>query len=434
MHLTCTVQRRPSCGTRMQTFSFDIVRPSIYLVLTPAMMLISTDHDVVCRRRVMMIDTENNAFRSIVLPLSHESDILRCAVMAYAANDLRNRTYLPTVASYELSLLEHKQNVLSLLRLQHRQFDAHATTRNERDALLLTMFLLTYLDIADGTTWQWSTHLEGCTAVIHHFGVLHGTWAFSPEVLSLVYSCLNLVDVFFNATQPALVATHTPVLSAVVSGILPVELQAEDSMCINVYTGLSPELLDIIQTTSHLSRNRHRLPADAPLSETSTSAAKGLFRRLRNLKQHFPGRHDPGDYVLLTAEAYLQAAHIYLDHAVFGLPRHAVPIRNEYHPRLLSILELLHQMEGPDVGCMPYPLWPLFIAANFACEDERPRILDLFATLLCHRSRSNVPMVQTAVETIWKQQDLSHDSTSAVLGELAWRKALAILGWKLALV
>jgi hypothetical protein len=51
-------------------------------------------------------------------------------------------------------------------------------------------------------------------------------------------------------------------------------------------------------------------------------------------------------------------------------------IYNVYLPRFLKILEDIHDIQGPLLGALPYPMWALFIASCSALEEDRMKILE----------------------------------------------------------
>lgn len=395
------------------------------------------DQTVVCYRRVL-VDSDDNPFRQILLPVSHTSQILRACIIAFAANDIRNRIQLPNTEQHELSLLTYKTKALSLLRnywLNHR---SHSSTVDERDGLLLSIFILCYLDIADGTKFEWSIHMQGCVTVIKHFGQIYGIAAFSAATLSFVYHSLILPYITHETTQPRSAAQDTQDLVTTISQDFPALLDQEDAARIVEFNGLSSELMDIIRTIDKLSRRRSPKSAETNivLAHISSEDALSLHHRLQSLQQHSSYQVDPNHRISLTAEAYKQAACIFMHHALFGLTEKAEVIRHTHLPHLLDLLEHLHRDEGQDTGSMPYPLWALFIGAAFANEDQRPRILELFASLMQNRPKSNVPLTQSAVEAVWKKKDLNSNrgTTPTILASPEWQDVLRRLGWRLALV
>lgn len=392
------------------------------------------DGEIVCTRRVL-VDGAENPFRCIILPISQVSQVLLHTVVAFAANDLRNQRTLPDVEQYDRMLLHHKQEAISLLREECTpKAGVRVRTLSERDGVLLAVALLCYIEIANGSKHEWFMHLDGCLSLIQHFGTMHKSSAFSPETLRFVYTVLILPHILCGTTLDWVSYQNLGDLAAAMTGVCP-EFRAGDLTRIVPSNGLSFELLDIIHSISAIS-HKHSIINSQGAAGVPPGEAIALQHRLVILEQHFE-EADPSHQIYLTAEAYRQAAFIFMHHALYGRSCNSAVIRDIHLPRLIDLLKQVHATEGELVGCLPYPLWTVLVAASFARDDDdRSFIMSLFTSLMSHRPKSNVPLTQAAVEAVWKKKDFDNVGSSprSPTARLEWQETLFRLGWKMALI
>lgn len=206
------------------------------------------------------------------------------------------------------------------------------------------------------------------------------------------------------------------------------------SLKISPCMGLSPELLDIISGTTNLASMRRCKAANN--DQIIHKGFLDLQLRLSRLKAQ-PERLKLTGLISLHAAAFEEAALIYLHHAIQGNVCFVNDsVHNLYLPRLLKVLEEIHNIQGPLLGTLPYPMWALFIASCSASEEDRVKVLEWFTLLKYNRPISNVPSTMTAVEAIWKQRDLKIDRMCDKNSQLSlgWKTTISQLGWKMSLI
>ncbi|KAL4913458.1 fungal-specific transcription factor domain-containing protein [Aspergillus aurantiobrunneus] len=302
--------------------------------------------------------------------------------IAWAAHILRNQCSSRDISQYDQKILVHKCRSLEYLRNmvpQHTNDETTsiAQTKGERDALLLLVMFHCLLEIASGSTKEWTYHMQGALLIIKFYTNLAGTntyGVFSHEVLELVYNFFLEKQTFLGTTTAATVHSNAEEhidnieWSTEVPALFPF-LTGRGSMKINPCMGLSAELLDIISSISNVARKR-RTPN---ISQEFTH----LRHRLNNLETQPMDKPDSNASKLmeLHSKAFESATWIYFHHAVGDQPRESEIIQSVHLPRLLNTLSQIHQIHGPLLGFLPYPMWALFIASCVVLEEERVKIL-----------------------------------------------------------
>lgn len=379
----------------------------------------------------MLIDDAQNPFRHLVLPLCLSSEALLHAVVAVSANDLRNRNDMGS-HQYERKLLFHKTQSLRSLRILFDSFSSQPASTNEtaaQDSMLLTILLHCNLEIASGSRHEWIAHLKGAKSVIdyHQSRARKSSSAFSTATLQFVHEYFSLRDVFSATASPqnSHWSLHVPLTST----------SWEEKTHINVDIGLSPELLDIISSTTSLARTKFQLRRQnvSRLEQESQflSSALALQSRLQNLQQ-WSSEPDPDHLIYLNAAAFKTAAYIYLRHGGFDDALNSASIQSSHLPILLDLLQHIHAKQGVKLGTAPYPMWALFIASCVVEEDDRAKAMGCFSELNLYRPVSNVPTTMQAVEAVWKCQDL-RGIEEGRREALDWEEALRKLGWWMSL-
>ncbi|KAL4797584.1 fungal-specific transcription factor domain-containing protein [Aspergillus venezuelensis] len=393
-----------------------------------------------CTIRKSLIDGDN-PWKSVVLPLCYQSEGLLQMGTAWAAHILRNQCSERDVDRYDQLILTHKCRSLGYLRNMVPQYAGDeaisiAQTKSERDAVLLLVMFHCLLEIASGSVKEWTYHMRGALWIIKFYTSRDGRDgnAFSHEVLELVYSFfLERVTFFGTSTAGGEEGKYQDLLGwwAEVPAIFPF-LTGRDCMKVDPCMGLSPELLDIISSISTLSRTRH--------TRNITLESISLQHRLKRLEAFSAGRERETDMsgTFLHTQAFQSAAWIYLHHALASQPHHSPIIQETHLPRLLSTLAQIHQLHGPLLAFLPYPMWALFIASCVVLEEDRVLILEWFEALNCKKPVSNVPSTLAAVKAIWKKRDLESEELYNRSGDLGiaackpvWMAAIEELGWQM---
>ncbi|KAL4940665.1 fungal-specific transcription factor domain-containing protein [Aspergillus oleicola] len=394
-----------------------------------------------CTIRKSLVDGDN-PWKSVVLPLCYQSKGLLQMGTAWAAHILRNQCADRDVARYDQLILTHKCRSLKYLRTMVPQYAGDqeisiAQSTGERDAVLLLVMFHCLLEIASGSVKEWMYHMRGALWIIKFYTSRGGKSqdAFSHEVLKLVYSFfLERVTFFGTSTAGDEEEKHLDILgwSAEVPAMFPF-LTGRGSMKIDPCMGLSPELLDIISSISSLSRRRHY--HNITLEFISLQYR---LKRLDTLSTKREATDTNTNAMTLHSQAFQSATWIYLHHALASQPHHSPVIQDTHLPRLLSTLAQIHQLHGPLLAFLPYPMWALFIASCVVLEEDRVQILEWFEALKCKKPVSNVPSTLAAVKAIWNRRDLESDEAYGRGGDVrisackpVWMAAIEELGWKM---
>ncbi|KAL5343174.1 fungal-specific transcription factor domain-containing protein [Aspergillus crustosus] len=389
-----------------------------------------------CTIRRSLVDHEN-PWRSVLLPLCYRSEGLLHIAIAWAAHTLRNQCASQDVSRYDQMILTHKCRSLRYLRNMVPQCASDssislASSRDERDALLLLVMLHCLLEIASGSIMEWTYHMKGALLIMRFYtrlGSMGNRNIFSREVLELVYSFFLEKGTFLGTTVTAASSKEDEKCldslewSTAVPSMFPF-LTNCGSMKVNPCLGLSSELLDIISAISDLSRRRRS-------SQQSISHEFKILRhRLTSLQASFAFQSDEFDLMSLHSAAFQEATWIYLHHAINNQPAHSDIIQMTHLPKLLNILAQIHKIHGTLLAFIPYPMWALFIASCVVLENDRAQILEWFTILKRNKPVNNVPSTMAAVEAIWKRKDLESDEAGSRLAPI-WTAAISRLGWKM---
>lgn len=361
--------------------------------------------------------------------------------IAWAAHSLGNRCDGPEVSQYDHLILSNKYRSLKYLRQVvpqplNDQTAALPGTRCDRDALLLLMMFHCLLEIASGSTSEWTYHMRGAILVMKHYASFYFTrrdMIFSEEVLKLVHTFFIEKDTFLRTTT--IFASDKQAKSfdnfqwsTEVPLIFPF-LDSRHCMEVDPCMGLSPELLDVISCISEQAQIL-LAPNHSGIDHKIFESFKDRLRRLESMPE------TPGiDKLMeLNSIAFQEATWIYLYHTAGRQPRQSHIIQQVHLPKLLSTLESIHKAQGMLLCFMPYPMWALFIASCVISEEKRVKILEFFALLKQRKPISNVPSTMLAVEAIWKRRDLVPEAFGHCLEyPTIWGDVISQLGWKMPL-
>ncbi|KAF9629576.1 hypothetical protein BFW01_g10779 [Lasiodiplodia theobromae] len=364
--------------------------------------------------------------------------------------------------------------------------------------------MLCSLEIADGSRSSWITHARGAAAILESYTHMIDTHVadFATRYLRPRSIFLNTT----TADQQGEESSAVGRLANPLPTTHPLHIDAVATVAaIDPHIGCSLEVLDIIAQTADLASLKWSCtdqPKPSHVADpTITHRAADLLARLNSLQQPSSSTYNDNDadadYVHSCAESFRLAALIYLRHvAGFDYPD---PFRSSSSSPSSSSSSSLSSSSSASARTtqlradlrrfftlyttrivrrgMPrvlFPVWPLFVAGCFAEEDafasaaaaaavggdggsvgegggkgeggyyysERAVVMDVFATLEETWPVSNVPVVRAAVETVWKERDLSVGCRRRGSGDggvggrvraAAWKRAIEALGWKLAL-
>lgn len=152
-----------------------------------------------------------NPWRTVILPLCHESQGLFHISIAWAVHDFRNQRKQQELLQYEDLVLQHKCHSLKYLqRMMQKRGDNTTTfmahTQAERDAILLVIMLHCLLEITNGSVMEWTFHMKGAISIMESYIQLSEASGrrrdniFTLQVLELVYSFFSEINTFLNTT------------------------------------------------------------------------------------------------------------------------------------------------------------------------------------------------------------------------------------------
>lgn len=360
--------------------------------------------------------------------------MLSHTVAAFAAHDHLNQKPTQHSEEYKHALYYHKCKALSLLRQNCDSDTLQFSTVEDRDAILLTISFLCHLDVSGGSKGQWAYHLKGSSTLIKSMRAIYQSGAFSDETQRFVFGFLyTLMDFAVGDTWLSLQDQETTQLLEETRSILQ-QQEDEGSAKIDASIGLSWGLANIIHSANRL-HHEIAVSSEATPNAEFINAGIALESRLRSLVQVYEGA-DESHHIFMTAEAYKEATFLFIYHGIYGHSSQSPSIRDTPHlPRLISLLEQIAAQQSHLLGTYPYPMWPIFIAANFANESQRATILHILTVMKDYRPKSNTIPTQAAIEAVWKMRDLSRGNSLKTIrpGRLDWQDTLKRLGWTLAL-
>lgn len=378
----------------------------------------------------------DNPWRSIMLPMCFQSEGLLHIAIAWAAHSFGNLYEGRDISRYGQMVLRHKCLSLEYLRNMvpknpGDQVISLARTRCERDALLLLIMFHCLLEIASGSTMEWTYHMRGAILIMKYYTNCCSTprqGTFSQEVLELVHTFFIEKDTFSSTTTTLSSIQEGKYMESLkwsieVPSMFPF-LNSHHSIKVDPCMGLSLELLDIISCISEQARRR-LMPSH---SSDNSQIFASLKHRLNHLKLNSEGS-DRSELMELNSIALEEATWIYLHHAIGDQPHHSGIIQTVHLPRLLDTLGSIHKAQGALLCFIPYPMWALFIASCVVLDEDRVKILDFFTLLKHKKPVSNVSSTMSAVKAIWKRRDLKPEE--AYSHSTTWADVISQLGWKM---
>ncbi|KAL2847507.1 fungal-specific transcription factor domain-containing protein [Aspergillus pseudoustus] len=346
------------------------------------------------------LSESHNPYISLVIPLSFDSNTLRNALLAVAANQLR----LLGQAQSTHEACHYTQMALQSLRHE-------ISTATHDEGTVAAVLMMCFQDISDGCSASWITHLRGGIQLLDCSARQR-----SPDLW-------NFFRMYFIAHD---------IMARTVSddwdGDDSVQLwsESDDTEEIDVVMGCSRGLMTLINSISILASSKSRILMTRPLSpseihdhETTTCE---LHHALVTLKQRLPSHSaDRKDLEQIANIKHLTAL-LYL-HERLGVLKHSQPRSSYLSPihswldkgsgsnepmknRLVSaIVELIATL--PDMATL---LWPLFIVGNIGVENEDHRrfVLDRLSNIQRLRNLGSVRRTIDAVKHAFGTKGLEY--------------------------
>ncbi|KAL1969319.1 hypothetical protein VTN77DRAFT_9511 [Rasamsonia byssochlamydoides] len=352
-----------------------------------------------------LVDGSFNTFRQLILPLALSSESVMQMVLALGALSLNaaGRDGLYTIA------LRHKHRSMQLLRRHIARTETAANDQN-----LVVILMLCVFEISDNCQLSWSTHLCAALDLMRLATQQGGISMITPEVSSFVSR--------FFLVKDALGRTACGKRAKIK------QLPTVNSGEIDPSIGCSYELIGIISAITDLSREMAQADASG-LSFTASTAwlekTAQIEHQLDSLTQYLPSSissshtstsstsssPSASDILLRTSSLIHTAAKLYYLATLRSI--------DPYSPTARQLVQDAIEWTRPlsPTHLRSAHLWPLFVAAVYATEDEeRVFFLDQFDVLEGQHSAlvaaGAVGRVRGIVETVWKRRDLRSTSTS----------------------
>ncbi|GME26431.1 putative C6 zinc finger domain protein [Neofusicoccum parvum] len=380
-----------------------------------------------------LIDSNNNTYDNVIVPLTQHSPLLLRAVLALSANHLkpRNPNYL-TVA------LDHRGSVLAALfhALNHQP---HSLSKTE---IVASVLMLCFCDLPDDRQGDWRKHFYGVrqlinlpsqqlftstdNALLSYLGQY-----FAPRVI-LAYSALD---------NPANEAKMVEAASFWLTKIDRPERE------INCVSGCSTELVrvifDIVQQVRRWLRypdqrteirawkeaTEHTLRTIRQLVPATTTSASNTANATADEERQSAERAKRAEQM---AETYRLAAVILLQYLEDDVWQRSSTVK----ACVRSILDLMEVIDKPGEHAKTCSIWPWFIASCHASSDaERLHVLRKYAFLVDEDWYGNtLPVAQVLAEKTWLKHDMDGYCGAAGArgrpgsGFFPWEEALMGLG------
>ncbi|KAH8901762.1 hypothetical protein GQ53DRAFT_835398 [Thozetella sp. PMI_491] len=402
-----------------------------------------------CRRKVL-IDTPENGYRRVILPMVAFSPALKHAVLAVSAFDRFSDNHHSLGVRHKFFALKLLREAVQALAKEHESGSLVTRSPGLLDGTLLAILTLCISDITTGSKKEWVTHLRGASSLIS----TSGSSAFHRETIffarhyfflraTLSSTVLDTESYFSERTTASVFQT----LSSIV-----VEDDPERNK-INYDVGCSEELVSIISDITAIAREKCRVRATESSSldkqQELLEMATKIQCRLDQLEEVPTNETPESPRIAMFSQMYRLATNLYLRHAGFDAPITHHSIQKTTLP---ALLDLFLQLDVPEPAL--YPMWPLFIASCMVISEEDRRVVfDQFQKLRNVWAIGNIGVTEQAVHAIWKWKDLVNPGgplkpvmTSRIgvgtcrgdmvrgphLG-LEWDEPLQRLGWRMSL-
>ena len=392
-----------------------------------------------------------NGFRSSVIPIFCTSrGPLLYAVLALSAADRRLHSQY-SVVDYDLLAFRYKTRALAGL-------GESLASGEDAEENVLTCVLLSSFEIMDGSRPEWTCHAQGALALLRKFSgsiaedtasfvtryyvfrlILMQTTKYHPEQTEKRTAISQ--DYHPSSAEQKVSSTSYEGDSGLMTRVLETDLFPDKDLwtrsslvhsidSIDVHTGCSSRILQMIERITELAalkRQQHKVLS------TNTCAVSRFQYEAEQIKaaldtQSVVDSRNIDDYLCKSAESFRIATRIYFLLVCFDVGIDQAMVKDYLHC-LISLFE--------DIVCegqhrRSFPMWPLFIAACVSTiDEERGLILGFFHTLSKQWPVSNVEVVMTVLETIWKSRDINQQTPDD--GSFDWQELITSHGWKLSL-
>ena len=361
-----------------------------------------------------------NELKFLVVPNSIVSPALYQSVIALAAHDMKSRK--PDKAAYYLRLRgKYKHEAINLLYkiLDDEPDFISSQSSSGLDEVVITILMLCSLEISDQGNKNWISHLREGGLI---FGSLLSEKVMLSELLLFAYRYFSLRYILLlttlNRRELDLFMESSP---------WPLYELYYQSDSVDYILGCSPKLLFLVYETTLL---RHDLPSSLK-SEVATRYSN-LLTKLTTLKQTLDTDDKDFEQLYLCSQAYFTATKLFFSESFDRIvstyyPMFKLPTIPETHNLQLELLAILENLTARAHTLTLFPTWCLFISAMFLPQEKhRLLILNIFKDLEIRWPLGSPTTIKTAIELIWKMNDLSQVKND-------WTEILSVCNYMLAL-
>lgn len=375
--------------------------------------------DVVSKRKAFG-DSQFNEFKFLVVPNSIVSPALYQSVIALAAHDMKSKN--PDKSKYYARLRgKYKHGAINLLYkiLDDEPDFISSQSSSGLDEVVTTILMLCSLEISNQGNRNWISHLRESGLI---FGLLTSDKVVLSELLLFAYRYFSLRYILLLTTL------DRPELDVFLSSTpWPLYEQYYDDDAVDYLLGCSPRLLFLIYEITILRRDI--------ASESRDIIAQryhDLWAKLTSLKQTLNENDKDSDQLYRCSQAYLAATKLFFADSFESIVTSYWPTYRLFSiPDIaglqVSLLAMLESLVRRAHLLTLFPTWCLFMSAILLNrESHRMLILNIFAQLQTHWPLGSPITIRSAIELIWKMNDLS-------LTKIEWTEVLSTCNYMLAL-
>ncbi|KAI9795287.1 MAG: hypothetical protein M1833_007259 [Piccolia ochrophora] len=364
------------------------------------------DHfaNVVCHLLVFKEDN-GNPFQQYILPMATRSPPVMNAIYGLSAAHMEHRG----LENEEKSLDFHSRTLQGLAHLINDQ-------RTSRDEVLAVIMLLVYYEIVrGGSQVVLQSHMKGALSIMRARRIAHAPTA---AFLEKAFRFFDVVCAMSFGCSPMAGSVSAPPVSDVM------HLQDVTAMAsVDTVFGLVGSLWPIIHRLSTMvdlrkeveRQEQHDPKKGATMRSDFENTCSTIELALHQWTPRIPAtvmtlENQSEDSrlqsILSNAEAYKQAALVYLFRTVQGQSRKSPKVQNHAKQALQACLRVIIFV-GPMLALM----WPLFNAASEAVEEvDRNLARTVFRHLENRQGMQNIMQAWEVVEEVWRRQDEGDES------------------------
>jgi hypothetical protein len=368
--------------------------------------LLSHFRDQICPM-LSITGSQENMWKSLVLPLVHNSQSLCLAISALTA------LHISTNNTSSIQLHAHGAGLLL------QSFRSLQSELNRTERMIGT--LATIILLASWTGWSEGlhhakTHMNGASALLSQIGsrYMQQTWRFSSnEKCALMFLVSTFVHIaaLSSLVHAAIAKGNIRFLtdSMVADGMGGFQMRHGFLGTTHPLISLDP-WLDCLSTSIYLMKQAALVCHDV-VSGTSTSSA--ICQRATRLKQEIEGwtptiRRPRSraqlftadeEYMLHTAEAYRYATLLYL--------HQAVPEMLSASSQQLATTAIAHLCSCPPSATITFAqTYPLFVAGcEVTSKEDRQWVKERWTTKMMCMRVPNISKCWEITQEVWKRRD-----------------------------